>query len=129
MDRNERNGLKPIARNTRHSATTPRAWPADPPPDLTSARSTPAPNIPHLLHDSTCPAACSRREAMILLAGIALLTRPLATALADPPEEDTPLRRLEARLAEDPRLDQKIGLTVWAEPLEDILARLSRETG
>jgi hypothetical protein len=30
---------------------------------------------------------------------------------------------------DDPRLDQRNNLTAWAESLEDVLARLSRETG
>jgi hypothetical protein len=36
---------------------------------------------------------------------------------------------LEARFAGDSRLDQKLCLTAWSEPLEDLLARLSQETG
>src|SRR5437879_4160610 len=129
MARNERNGLKPIARDTHQPAATPRAQPANLPPAPTPARSAAAPNAPLLLRDPTCLAACSRREALILLTAIALLSTPLAAALADPLAEDTQLRRLAARLAADPRLDQKICLTAWSEPLEDVLARLSRQTG
>jgi hypothetical protein len=33
------------------------------------------------------------------------------------------------RFADDPRLEQKLSMTAWAEPLEDLLGRLSRQTG
>jgi hypothetical protein len=39
------------------------------------------------------------------------------------------LKRLVARFAADPRLDQELSITAWSEPLEDLLARLGRQTG
>jgi hypothetical protein len=81
------------------------------------------------LRDPTNLVRCSRREALVLLAGIALLPTPAVGDPEDPPQEDAYLRRLEARFAGDSRLDQKLSLTAWSEPLEDLLARLSQETG
>src|SRR5207247_1139840 len=63
-------------------------------------------------------------QRLVLLTTSILLVMPAAAAPAPRSEESRPLR-----FADDPRLDQKISLTVWAEPLEDLLARLSRETG
>jgi hypothetical protein len=37
--------------------------------------------------------------------------------------------RALSRYSDDPRLDKSISLIAWAEPLEDVLARLSRDTG
>jgi hypothetical protein len=136
MNENERNGLEPIARNTSTTAArrcplaaARRARPVDlslgPPPSLP----TPAPGVPLLLRDPTYLVRCSRREALGLLAGIALLSTPAVVAPDDPPQEDAYLRQLEARFAGDSRLDQKLSLTAWSEPLEDLLARLSREIG
>jgi hypothetical protein len=129
MDRNERNGLTPIADEPRRPAATRRARPAEPPPDPSPSRSALASHLPPLLHDHLYHAGCSRREALILLTAIALLSTPSAAAVDDLPGDEARWRRLAARLAADPRLDQKISLTAWAEPLEDVLARLSRETG
>jgi hypothetical protein len=67
---------------------------------------------------------------LILLAGSLLLCCP-AAVLSREPAQDTPPPGAQApnRFADDPRLDQKISLTAWSEPLEDVLSRLSRETG
>jgi hypothetical protein len=129
VDQNERNGLKPIDRETSRAAATRCARSADLPPDSPPDRSTAAPDPPFGLCDLSFFAACSRREALLLLAAIALLSTPIAAAPAVPTAADARRRRLEARLATDPRLDQKISLAAWAEPLEDVLARVSRETG
>jgi hypothetical protein len=125
MHRNERNGLAPIARDLDRPAAARRARSEDPPLDRTPQ---PSASLPLLLLDSLCHAGCSRREALRLLMAMALFS-PSADAAEAPPAEDVRWRRLEARFAADPRLDQKLTLTAWAEPLEDVLARFSRETG
>jgi hypothetical protein len=129
MDRNERNCRTPISGDTTHPAATPRARPAGLPRDPTSPPAPPPSAVPLLLRDPTCLVRCSRREALILLAGIALLATPAVAASGDPAGEDDRRRRLAARFAADPRLDQTIRLTDWSEPLEDLLARLSAKTG
>src|SRR5206468_2987809 len=128
MDRNDRNYPKPLAHDIRRPAAVPSACPADLLPDPAPPRSAPALRASLRRRDPTRLSTCSRRETLILFAGLALLSIPRAAAAADPLEMDTG-PRLAARFADDPRLDQKISLTAWAEPLEDLLARLRRETG
>jgi hypothetical protein len=123
---NERNGPKPIDRDRRRPAAAPRAQAAGLPRDPTPPSSPSVLPVPLLLTDPTCLVRCSRREALILLAGIALLSPP---ALAAPTEEDSRLRRMMARFAADPRMEQKVSITAWSEPLEDLLTRLAPETG
>jgi hypothetical protein len=65
------------------------------------------------------------RFSLFLLALLTVLAQACLPAVALPPDSARPLHRY----ADDPRLDQKISVTAWAEPLEDLLGRLGRETG
>lgn len=136
MDRKEWNDRSPIAGDVSTNASAEERYsPADiepaPPVKRLSAtpplRSTPASSPPLPLHDLACLPICSRRDALRLMAAAALLSTP-AAAVDDLSGDEARWRRLEARLAADSRLDQRISFIAWAEPLEDVLARLSRES-
>jgi hypothetical protein len=61
---------------------------------------------------------------------LALLTYGILRGL--PAAATTPQQTDESRphrFADDARLERKVSLTAWAEPLEDLLVELSRETG
>jgi hypothetical protein len=124
---NERNGPQPIAGDTHRLAATRRARPAG--PSFRPSSSSPAPPVPLLLRDPTSLVRRSRRKALILLTGIVLLSNPAVPAAADPPADGARPQRFESRFTDDRRLDQKLSLSAWAEPLEDVLALLRRETG
>src|SRR5947208_17095329 len=64
------------------------------------------------------------RWTLILLVGCAWLAVPGLAA----PGGSSGEAAIE-RFADDARLGQKITITAWAEPLEDLLAGLSRQTG
>jgi hypothetical protein len=73
--------------------------------------------------------ASQRRTASILLLVCVLCLLSITTAARPTFGEDgrsaaTPY----IRFADDARLDQKVSVTAWAEPLEDLLAQLSRKT-
>src|SRR5947209_6939714 len=104
-------------RSHQQCARSARAHPPLYRPSPTAGASPPLPG--HALIAATaqcCP---------LLLLLISLLCTHPAAGFSSAPAGSSVL----ARYSDDARLDQKISLTTWAEPLEDVLARLSRETG
>src|SRR6266496_3360063 len=99
MDRNERKGLKPIASDIHYPAVALPAWPAASPLDPSPLPNAAAAPLPLPRRDPICPVACTRRDALLLLAAMALVTLPDVAAPADLSENDARLQRLEARLA------------------------------
>lgn len=87
MDRKDWSYQTLIARDSHRPAAPPRARAGYLPHEFTPSPSVSVPRAPLLIQDHLCHTGCSRRRALILLGGIALLYKSLPAALASPLEE------------------------------------------
>jgi hypothetical protein len=69
-----------------------------------------------------------RRASILLLVGVLCLLSMTAAASRTFGEDRRSAATPSIRFADDARLDQNVSVTAWAEPLEDLLAQLSRKT-
>jgi hypothetical protein len=69
-----------------------------------------------------------RTASILLLVGVLCLLSITAAAGRTFGEDGRIAATPYIRFADDARLDQKVSVTAWAEPLEDLLAQLSRQT-
>jgi hypothetical protein len=85
-------------------------------------------SCPTSIQAPAAPAGSHRRSRRALLRLVlGLLWILMAPVASNPSTRDGPAR--PEPFANDARLDTKVSLTAWAEPLEDLLARVSRESG
>jgi hypothetical protein len=122
MDRNEGNRLTPAPPNEPrhiHALRTRRRLPHS---STSGARFAPTFRTA-LQHLGSAPLAALLVP--VLLAGGVSLTCAAAAPPAAAAADDVP----PLRFTDDSRLSQRVSITAWAEPLEDVLAQLSRETG